>query len=149
MNAGLTLGQNHHLFRPLSPWREKMVTVLTLLWVPPMPWALDCLTDASNLPADRLRGQAESCSIQLAESNLPGRMLSSYARGHGQSLSMWAEASIVLRPLLADSKDTSRKSSEKLQGWQLWRHWPKVGGHLIMKAKNNVLLSLNSPFPVV
>lgn len=90
MNATLTLGQNHHLFRLPSPWREKLATVLILLWVPAMPWALGCLTDASSLPADRLRRQAESCSIQLAESNLPARMLSSYARGHGQSLSMWA-----------------------------------------------------------
>lgn len=90
MDATLTLGQNHPLFKPLIPWREKLATVLVVLWVPPMPWALGCLRDASSLPADRLRRQAGSCPTQLAESNLPARMLSSYARGHGQSLSMWA-----------------------------------------------------------
>lgn len=137
MNATLTLGQNHHLFRLLSPWRDNLASVLILLWVPRMPWALGCLADASSVPADHPQGQAGVCPAQLAESNPPAGMLSSYARGHGQAWACGQEASTVLRPLLADGKDMSRKPNKKCKEWQLWRHWPKVGGHLSMEAKNN------------
>lgn len=138
MNATLTLGQNHHLFRLLSPWREKLATVLILLWVPHVPWALGFLADASSLPADHLQ-QDRPRPV------LPSWQSQTYLQGCSPAMQeamakAWAcgqVASTVLRPLLADTKDMSRKPNKKCKEWQLWRHWPKIGGHLSMEAKNN------------
>lgn len=156
INATLTLGQNHHFLRPLNPWREKLDMVPVLLWVPPTPWMLGCLTDTSGLPADRLHGRAESCSIQLADLTMliptclegcSPAMQEAMVRG----LACGQEARTVLRPPLADSKDISRKLSRKLEGLQLWRHWVRTQAswpHQYGSQKEHVLQSPNSPFPL-
>lgn len=94
INATCTLGQNHHLLRPQPLKRETRQVAYSVLgpahalnpglphrylwpacWAPLWAcWVLLC-------PAGR---------FDHAESYLPGRTLSSYARGHGQRLSMWA-----------------------------------------------------------
>lgn len=147
---------------PLSLW-DKITTFSGLSAPEERKWS-QCLpcSESHPCPEPWTASQMPPTCLQTASAGRPSPVLSSwqsqiYLEGcspamqeaMAKALACGQEASIVLRPLLADSKDTSRKSSEKLQGWQLWRHWPKVGGHLIMKAKNNVLLSLNSPFPVV
>lgn len=75
----------------------------------PEPWAASQMPP--SLPADRLHRQAGSCSIQLAEQTYLQGCSTAMQEAMAKALACGQEASTVLRPLLADSKDMSTKSS--------------------------------------
>lgn len=130
INATCTLGQNHHLLRPQPLKRETRQDAYSVLG-PSHALNPGCLTDTSGLPAECLCGHVESCPVQLADLTMLSPaclegcspvMQEAMVKG----LACGQEASRVLRPPLAESKEILKKSSSKLKGCQLWRHWVRT-----------------------